>query len=284
MNETSLTAEDARSALRQAQVTCVHDLAIESHGRSLPLRLYAPPGKGPFPVLVFFHGGGWVTGDLDTHDGFCRLMCEWAGCAVVAVDYARPPEHLFPTALEDCWTAFKWVTRQGADCKLDTSSIAVAGGGSGGGMAAVISQRDAKCDKPCICFQLLLYPLLDCHTRRRSHTRFGQGYGLTVDLLEWYLGQYLPPGTSRVDTRLSPLLSDSLHGLPRTMIITCGLDVLRDEGRAYAAQLRAAGVTVEHKEFLGMRHGFMNYPAAHDEARRALLLCARTLQAQLRAE
>ncbi len=151
-------------------------------------------------------------------------------------------------------------------------------------MAAVISQRDAASDKPRICFQLLLYPLLDCHTRRRSHMKFGQGYGLTFDLLEWYLGHYLPPGTSRVDTRLSPLLSDSLHGLPRTLIITCGLDVLRDEGRAYAKRLRAAGVTVTRREFSGMRHGFMNHPAAHEEARRALLLCVRTLQAQLRDE
>ncbi|MHB2248048.1 alpha/beta hydrolase [Pseudomonas fitomaticsae] len=284
MDEISLTVEDARTALRQAQVTCVQDRVIESHGRSLPLRLYTPPGKGPFPVLVFFHGGGWVTGDLDTHDGFCRLMCEWAGCAVVAVDYARPPEHLFPAALEDCWTAFKWVTRQGAGSGLDTSAMAVAGGGSGGGMAAVISQRDAECDRPRICFQLLLYPLLDCHTRRRSHTKFAQGHGLTTDMLEWYLVHYLPPGISRTDTRLSPLLSLSLHGLPRTLIITCGHDVLRDEGRAYATRLRAAGVIVEHKEFSKMRHGFMNYPAAHEEARRALLLCARTLQAQFRSE
>ncbi|WP_207864080.1 alpha/beta hydrolase [Pseudomonas sp. 58(2021)] len=284
MNEASLTVEDARATLRQAQVTRVHDMAIESHGRRLPLRLYWPAGKGPFAVLVFFHGGGWVTGDLDTHDGFCRLMCDWAGCAVVAVDYARPPEHLFPAALDDCWTALQWVALQGREHGLDTSRIAVAGGGSGGAMAAVICQRDSAQQRPCLGFQLLLYPLLDCHTRYPSHEQFAQGHGLTTQMLEWYLGHYLPPGTSRADPRLSPLLYNALHGLPRTLIITSELDILRDEGRAYAARLRAAGVSVEHLEFQGMRHGFMNHPAAHDEARQALLSCVRSLQAQFRGE
>lgn len=284
MNEDLWAVDGARAALRAAQITSVQDLAIESHERLLPLRLYTPGGNGPFAVLLFFHGGGWVTGDLDTHDGFCRFMCEWAGCVVVAVDYARPPEKLFPAALEDCWTALHWVTRQSCNPRLDISRIAVGGGGSGGGMAAVISQRDAEQAQPRISFQLLLYPLLDCSTRYRSHAEFAQGYGLTAKMLEWYIGHYLPPGTSRADTRLSPLLNDSLYGLPQTLIITSELDVLRDEGRAYAERLRASGVVVEHREFPGMRHGFMNHPAAHEDARLALMLCARTLQAQFRNE
>ncbi|MCK8683192.1 alpha/beta hydrolase [Pseudomonas umsongensis] len=129
-----------RAALRESMVVRVRDLIIDNQGRTLPLRLYTPAGSGPFPVLMFFHGGGWVTGDLDTHDGFCRHMCEWAGCAVVAVDYARPPEHLFPAAVDDCCAATQWVIAEGAGLGLAPSRMAVAGGGSGGGLAAAVSQ------------------------------------------------------------------------------------------------------------------------------------------------
>ncbi|MBN3865137.1 alpha/beta hydrolase [Pseudomonas frederiksbergensis] len=284
MTETFLSVENARTALRKSLVTGVRDLLIESHGRPLPLRLYTPPGQGPFAVLMFFHGGGWVTGDLDTHDGFCRLMCEWAGCAVVAVDYARPPEHVFPAAVEDCCTATDWVVEQGANLRLDTSRMAVAGGGSGGGLAAVICQWASAQGKPRLMFQLLLYPLLDCLAQNPSHEEFAEGYGLTAKMLEWYIEHYVPEGVSRADPRLSPLRSKCLHGLPKALIITSERDVLRDEGRAYADRLKEAGVPVQHKEYPGMLHGFINYPAKHDDAKRALLLCAQALQMQFRGE
>ncbi|EJM67498.1 esterase/lipase [Pseudomonas sp. GM50] len=284
MTKTLLTVESARTALRELLVTNVRELSIESHGRPLPLRLYTPPGQGPFAVLMFFHGGGWVTGDLDTHDGFCRLMCEWASCAVVAVDYARPPEHVFPAAVQDCCAATDWVVERGQSLRLDPSRIAVAGGGSGGGLAAIICQWASDQGKPQIMFQLLLYPLLDCLAQNPSHKEFAEGFGLTAEMLEWYIKHYVPSGTSRADPGLSPLRSKCLHGLPPALIITSEFDVLRDDGRAYAIQLKEAGVSVLHKEYPGMLHGFINYPAAHDDGKQALLFCAQTLQAQFRGE
>jgi acetyl esterase len=277
---TPLTVESARTAFRDLMVVRVRDLSIDSHGRPLSLRLYTPPGQGPFAVLMYFHGGGWVTGDLDTHDSFCRLMCDWAGCAVVAVDYARPPEHLFPAAVQDCCAATQWVVEQGLASGLDPSRIGVAGGGSGGGLAAVVCQWARERGAPKIVLQMLLYPLLDCLNRHPSHQEFADGHGLCAAMLEWYIEHYVPPGMDRADPRLSPLNQKHLHGLPPALIITSERDVLRDEGREYARRLMGAGVQVQHREYAGMLHGFINWPAAQDEAKRALLLCAQYLQAQ----
>lgn len=202
--ESNLTVESARTAHRQLMVVSVRNLSINSHGRSLPLRLYTPAGPGPFAVLMFFHGGGWVTGDLDTHDGFCRVMCEWAGCAVVAVDYARPPEHVFPAAVEDCCAATQWVVDKGPVINLDPSRMAVAGGGSGGGLTAIISQWAQSRGSPRIVFQLLLYPLLDGLAKNPSHVEFAKGYGLTADMLEWYLELYVPQGVAFTCTPAEP--------------------------------------------------------------------------------
>lgn len=275
------TVESARTALRDLMVVNVRDLSIDSHGRPLPLRLYTPAGPGPFAVLMFFHGGGWVTGDLDTHDGFCRHMCEWAGCAVVAVDYARPPEYVFPAAVEDCCAATEWVAKHGPAMGLNPSRMAVAGGGSGGGLAAVICQWAQARDAPQIVFQLLLYPLLDCLANNPSHKEFAEGHGLTGKMLEWYIEHYVPPGVSRTDPRLSPVRHEDLRGLPRALIITSECDVLRDEGREYVRRLTEADVPVQHKEYVGMPHAFVNNPALYDEAKHALLLCAQVLQTHL---
>ncbi|MGE8186153.1 alpha/beta hydrolase [Pseudomonas sp. NPDC086278] len=278
MRDAEPTVEHARTALRDAMVVSVRDLSINSHGRMLPLRLYTPPGAGPFAVLMFFHGGGWVTGDLDTHDGFCRHMCEWAGCAVVAVDYARPPEHVFPAAVDDCCVATQWANDQGLSLGLDTSRMAVAGGGSGGGLAAVISQWAVARGSPQIVLQILLYPLLDCLANTPSHAMFAEGYGLTGKMLEWYIDHYVPSDVCRANPRLSPVRQQHLRGLPPALIITCEYDVLRDEGREYVRRLTEADVPVQHKEYAGMTHGFLNYPARCDEAKQALLLCAQCLQ------
>ncbi|MGL6244078.1 alpha/beta hydrolase [Pseudomonas sp.] len=274
--------ESTRTALRDLMVVNVRDLSIKRHGRALPLRIYTPAGSGPFAVLMFVHGGGWVTGDLDTHDGFCRHMCEWAGCAVVAVDYARPPEYVFPAAVEDCCAATEWVAEHGPSLGLDPSRMAVAGGGSGGGLAAVICQWARDQGKPPIMFQLLLYPLLDCLAENPSHREFAEGFGLTGKMLEWYIDHYVPKGVSRSDPRLSPVRHGNLSGLPPALIITSELDVLRDEGREYVRRLTEADVPVQHKEYPGMHHGFINYPASFDDARQALLLCAQVLQKHLR--
>ncbi len=275
------TVESTRMALRTTMVLRVTDLTIDNHGRPLPLRIYLPPGPAPHAVLMFFHGGGWVTGDLDTHDGFCRLLCGWAGCAVVAVDYARPPEYVFPAALEDCCCATQWVVEHAAAIGLDASRLAVGGGGSGGGLAAVVCQWARKKRKVPIAFQLLLYPLLDCITNNPSHEHFASGPGLTAQMLEWYIAHYVPRSIARDDPRVSPVRCKNLRGLAPALILTSGQDVLRDEGRNYVQRLKEAGVDVRHLEYDNMPHGFINYPAQHDEARQALLLCARSLQEHL---
>lgn len=266
-----------RQAVRDAVVMRVSDITLTTRGRSVPVRLYRPAHPDPAPVLMFFHGGGWVAGDLDTHDSFCRIMCEWAGCAVVAVHYARPPEHRFPRAVEDCYAATEWIAREGAGLGLAASRMAVAGGGSGGGLAAVISQIARDLEGPEIGFQLLLYPVLDCLACNRSRKQFADGFGLTADKLDGYLGHYVPPGVPVAHPWLSPARDTCFNALPATLIITAGCDLLRDEGRSFASRLKKAGVPVRHKEYAGMCHGFINYPAANPQARRAILLCAEAL-------
>ncbi|RWA29535.1 esterase [Pseudomonas veronii] len=272
-----MSPEQARREVRDAVVMDVSDLTLATPGQPVAVRLYRPARPAPAAVLMYFHGGGWVTGDLDTHDSFCRVMAEWAGCAVVAVDYPRPPEQRFPAAVKSCYAATVWIARHGASLGLDTRRIAVAGGGSGGGLAAVIGQMARDLGEAHIGFQLLLYPLLDCLARNRSRHDFATGFGLTAELLEWYVSHYVPADTPRAHPWLSPARDPCLQGLPAALIITAGCDPLRDEGRAFARRLKTAGVPVRHKEYPGMHHGFINHPAAEPAARRAVLLCAEAL-------
>ncbi len=274
-----MTPAQARQEMRDAVMMEVRDLTLATQKQPVAVRMYRPALQALAPVLMYFHGGGWVAGDLDTHDSFCRVISEWAKCAVIAVDYARPPEYPFPRAVEDCYAATAWVARNGAGLGLDTRRIAVAGGGTGGGLVAVVCQIARDLGEPAIGFQLLLYPIVDCLARNRSRAEFAEGFGLTTELLEWYLSQYVPPGIPLAHPWLSPACGTCLQGLPATMIITAGCDLLRDEGRAFARKLRKAGVPVRHKEYPGMRHGFMNHPGAEANARRAILFCAEALAA-----
>lgn len=277
MDRTMMTPDSVRAAVRDAVVMSVHERSIPGPDRPVRVRVYGPAMAPPVPVLLYFHGGGWVGGDLDTHDSFCRIICEWASCAVIAVDYARPPEQRFPAAVDDCYAVTEWVAAHGLTLGVDSRRIAVAGGGSGGGLAAVVCQRARDRAGPMIGFQLLLYPVLDCLARNRSRKDFAQGYGLTASMMAWYLSHYVPEGQSLADPALSPARHASLCGLPQALIVTAGLDLLRDEGRAYARRLKKAGVRVSHKEYPGARHGFINYPGADPAARRAILLCAEAL-------
>ena len=277
MDRPVMTAEKVRAAVRDAVVMSVQDCSVETAPRSVRIRLYRQSTTAPAPVLLYFHGGGWVAGDLDTHDSFCRIMCEWARCAVVAVDYARPPEFRFPAAVEDCYAVTEWVAVQGAALGLDSHRIAVAGGGSGGGLAAVICQIAYERHGPTIGFQMLLYPLLDCLARNRSRAEFAGRSGLTAEMLRWYLGQYVGEGQSLDHPWLSPAHRASLQGLPKALILTAGCDLLRDEGRVYAHRLKKADVQVRHTEYPGMDHGFINYPGEHLAARKAILQCAHAL-------
>jgi acetyl esterase len=284
MDRPLITPESMRAAVRAAVVMSVRDLDVPGPHRAVRVRVYRPASPTPAPALLYFHGGGWVAGDLDTHDSFCRVLCEWAGCAVVATDYARPPEQRFPAAVEDCYGVTQWLARQGPSMGIDVNRIAVAGGGSGAGLAAVICQLARDQGGPSIGFQLLLYPLLDCLARNRSRAAYASGYGLTAELLRWYLSLYVPEGVSLAHPWLSPARHASLRNLPDALIVTAGCDLLRDEGRAYARHLKKAGAAVRHVNYPDMQHGFINYPAQHAAARKAIQLCVEALAGYFQAQ
>jgi acetyl esterase len=244
----------------------------------VPLRLYRPAGSEPLPVLVYFHGGGWVIGDLDTHDVLCRLLSLAAGAAVVAVDYRLAPEHPFPAAVEDCVAATRWVRGQAVALGLDPARLAVGGDSAGGNLAAVVSiaLRDAGEAAPAL--QLLIYPATDQRALAPSHTANGQGYLLTSESIDYYRSRYLPDPAQWADWRASPLLAADLARLPPALVLTAGYDPLRDEGRQYADALSAAGNRVQYVCFERQVHGFITMGRVIDEARTAVALCGAWLR------
>ena len=253
----------------------------------VPMRLYKPAGAapGPQPVLVYFHGGGWTIGDLDTHDVLCRQLCNGAGVAVVAVDYRLAPEHRFPAALDDCIDATRWIRTQAATLGLDAARVAVGGDSAGGNLAAVVALalRDAA-DAPAwapLAYQLLIYPAVDMRCGAESHTRNGQGYVLTADTVAYFCGHYLAEAAQRSDWRASPLLAADLSRLPPALVLTAGYDPLVDEGRLYADALSAAGNRVQAVCFERQIHGFLTMSRVLDEARSAVALCCAVLREAL---
>jgi acetyl esterase len=260
----------------------VRELSAPGPNGPIPLRLYRPAGlASPAPTLVYFHGGGWVIGDLDTHDVLCRELAEDGRCVVVAVDYRMGPEHRFPAAPDDCLAATRWVMAQAAELGLDATRFAVGGDSAGGNLAAVVSLawRDAG-DAPALKFQLLIYPATDMRASAPSHTSNGQGYVLTSDTIAYFQGHYL--GRDQLaDWRASPLLADSLAKLPPALVLTAGFDPLRDEGRQYADALSAAGSTAQYVCFERQIHGFITMGRVIDEANVAVGLCALALRRAL---
>lgn len=269
-----------------AAVGAVHDLNAQGPGGALPLRLYTPPavaGAGaPHPVLVYFHGGGWVIGDLDTHDVLCRQLCVEGGCAVLAVDYRMGPEHRFPAAADDTRAAVQWLFEHGAAHGLDATRYALGGDSAGGNLAAVtaLALRDGAA--PPARLQLLIYPATDMRAVAPSHTHNGQGYLLTSDSIAYFRGHYIADAASWSDWRASPLLASSLAGLPPALVLTAGFDPLRDEGLAYADALSAAGVPTQYVCFERQIHGFITMGRVIDEANTAVTLCAAALRRALR--
>ena len=255
-----------------------------SHGR-IPLRLYRPLAGGatrPLPVLVFFHGGGWVIGDLETHDTLCRELANLAGIAVVSVDYRLAPEHRFPAAVDDCIAATRWVRTQCPALGLDAARIAVGGDSAGGNLAAVVALAARDAGDPAIAFQLLIYPATDMRCTAPSHTTNGEGYLLTRETIAYYRDHYIPDRAHDLDWRASPLLHPDLGGLPPALVLTAGHDPLRDEGAVYAERLTDSGGRASYVCFERQIHGFILMGKVIDEAHTAVALCAAELRRALR--
>lgn len=260
-------------------VAQVQALQAPGAGGPIALRLYRPAGlPDAAPVLVYFHGGGWTIGDLDTHDVLCRDLADEGRCAVVSVDYRLGPEHRFPAAVDDALAATRWVMAQAQAWGLDARRVAVGGDSAGGNLAAVVALawRDAQEPVP-LHFQLLIYPATDMRAVAPSHTTNGQGYLLTADTIAYFRSQYLGPAQYS-DWRASPLLHDDLSGLPPALVLTAGFDPLRDEGRQYADALSASGTVSQYVCFERQIHGFITMGRVIDEANTAVGLCATALR------
>jgi acetyl esterase len=233
--------------------------APRASGGAIPLRLYRPfeaVGPSVLPGLVFFHGGGWVIGDLESHDPLCRHLANASGCAVVSVDYRLAPEHKFPAAVEDCLVATEWVAETGASLGIDSDRLAVGGDSAGGNLAAVTCLLARDRGAPPLRYQLLLYPPVDIAGGHHSRSRFAEGYLLTEATMRWFSEQYLRGPEDAATWSASPLRAD-LAGLPPAFVLTTGFDPLRDEGVAYAGRLREHGVAVRHRHVPDQIHGFL---------------------------
>jgi acetyl esterase len=256
-------------------VAAVEDRTLPGPAREVPIRVYRPEGSGPFGVLVFYHGGGWMIGDLDTHDRECRLLCNGAGCLVVSVDYRLAPEHPFPAAVEDAFAALQWIGQNAADLGGDPRRIAVGGDSAGGNLSAVVALLARDEGGPALCYQLLVYPAVDARASDdyRSRVVNAEGPFLTTAAMENFTGNYLGSGAdeaSREDFRMSPLLAQSHRGLPPALVVTAEFDPLRDEGEAYARALEAAQVPVSLSRYDGMPHVFFQLSPILDAGKRLI--------------
>ncbi len=251
-------------------VAKVEDISVPVDGGEIAVRLYTPEKKGILPVFIYYHGGGWVLGDLDVVDAPMRKIANRAGCLVASVDYRMAPEHKFPTALEDCYQATCWIKENAESLNGDPDRIAIGGDSAGGNMAAVISQRARKSGHLKIVSQILIYPATQIDANSQSYRDYGEGYFLGTTDMDWFMSHYIPAGENRANIMLSPLLADDLSGLPPALVITAEYDPLRDEGEAYAQRLKEAGVAVESTRYEGMMHGFFWMSGIMDKGKMAI--------------
>jgi acetyl esterase len=257
------------------------DTSVSGAEGPRPARVYTPPGtRGVLPGLVFFHGGGFVVGSLDSHDRCCRALARKAGVVVVSVDYRLAPEHKFPAAAQDAVAATRCVLANASSLGIDAAAVAVGGDSAGGTLAAVVAQALRGEDRQ-PAFQLLIYPVTDVRGGTASREWFREGYFLTARSIDWYVANYIPDVTQHTDPRASPLLARDLSRLPPALVITAGFDPLRDEGKAYADEMRAAGVAVEYLCSDGSIHGFFNASGLFRESARVVDATAARLRAAL---
>jgi acetyl esterase len=256
-------------------VGAVRNLRIDGAEGALPARHYAPVAADTRSLLVYFHGGGFVIGDLDTHDELCRLLCHAAGTSVLSVEYRLAPEHPFPAPVEDAVAAFRWAVQHAGELGAEAANVSVGGDSAGGTLAAVVALL-TKGDRARPAAQLLIYPATDRNTPRPSHQLFDQGFMLTRNDRDGFYHYYLEgTGADANQPRISPLRAESLGGLPPALVVTAGFDILRDEGEAYAAALTATGTRCQVQRETSLAHGFVNLTGVCPAAHRAVLDMAR---------
>ena len=260
-------------------VAKVEDREIPGPDSQVPVRIYTPNGDGPFPCLVWFHGGGWVVGDLDSADSTARHLTVGAGCVVVSIDYRLAPETKFPGPAEDCYAATSWVFENASGLGILGDRIAVGGDSSGGNLAAAVCLMIKDRGGPNLAMQLLVYPVTDWSFQTDSYVDNAEGYQLTKDTMIWYWDQYVSHDGDAQDPYAAPLKAPDLSGLPSALVITAEFDPLRDEGEAYANRLKDAGVPTSCTRYLGMIHGFFGMSAALDKGKDAISEASAALMA-----
>jgi acetyl esterase len=265
---------EARVAImaKPASVGAATERVIQGPGGDLRLRIYRPEGAGPFPLLAFFHGSGFVLCSLDTHDGMCRNLCAGAGCVVVSVDYRLAPEHKFPAGLIDCVFATRWIAAHASELEGDVQRLAVGGDSAGGNLAAAAAMliRDES-NGPKLCGQLLIYPVTDHYTAEsKSYEENADGYGLTRDTMRWFWDHYLNHPDEAEHPYAAPLRAGDFSDLPPALVVTAEYDPLRDEGEDYAEKLHTAGTACTVMRWSGMNHGFFFWVGLVDKAGEAM--------------
>lgn len=250
-----------------AAIPGVFNRDIPGPSGNIPIRIYQPRGDGPFPALIYFHGGGWVIGNLDTHDNVCRDLAKKAGCIVVAVDYRLAPEHKFPAAVEDAYAASQWVVENAGQIHVDPARVAVGGDSAGGNLATVVCLMARDRGSPNIVYQLLIYPVTDLSSaERKSYQEYGEGYILTTESMSYFRSHYINLEEDTLHPHASPLLADDLKGLPPALVIAAEIDILKDEILEYTERLREAGISTRYLCFDGMIHAFFNMTGVVDRA------------------
>jgi len=279
----ALAAADPDAFGPEEPVAETHQRTIPGPDGEIPIRVYVPEGDGPFPVFVYFHGGGWVIGSVATHDPTCRQIANAAGALVVSVDYRLAPEHKFPAAADDAYRATEWVFCHAESLGGDPRRVALGGDSAGGNLAAAVClmARDRASFSPRL--QVLIYPILDYDLNTPSYLENAEGYVLTRATMQWFWECYLDEEEDGSHPYASPLRADDLRGLPAALVITAEYDPLRDEGEAYAARLRDAGVPVTLTRYDGMVHAFFRRTARFDKAKAAMQEVADALKRALAA-
>ncbi|CAN0257390.1 MAG: alpha/beta hydrolase [Pseudohongiellaceae bacterium] len=256
----------------------VEAVTFPGPGGTLDARLYRPAEEPGLPILVFFHGGGFTIGSLDSHDSVCRALSVEAHCLVLSVDYRLAPEHKFPAAVEDAWAATCWAVNNAHTLGGDPDRVAVGGDSAGGNLAAVVCLMAQEAGDPQLSYQLLIYPGIDMTCSLPSHTAFADGYRLTRELITWFYQAYFSTEDDVTHWQASPINAHSLAGLPPAYILSAGYDPLQDENKSYAYKLEGAGVPVTYRHYPDMIHGFYTMPGALDRAREAISDSARALR------